>query len=113
MSKNKIVVAYSGGLDTSVMVKWLKDNYDAEIITFTGNLGQTKELVGLEEKAVNSGASKVYIEDLTKEFLEEYAFPLSEPALCMKKLTQWRVLSEDRYWLKHLLKSQEKKVQTW
>ncbi len=75
MSKNKIVVAYSGGLDTSVMVKWLKDNYDAEIITFTGNLGQAKELVGLEEKAMNSGASKVYIEDLTKEFLEEYAFP--------------------------------------
>jgi argininosuccinate synthase len=75
MSKNKIVVAYSGGLDTSVMVKWLKDNYDAEIITFTGNLGQTKELVGLEEKAVNSGASKAYVEDLTKVFLEEYAFP--------------------------------------
>ena len=75
MSKNKIVVAYSGGLDTSVMVKWLKDNYDAEIITFTGNLGQTKELVGLEEKAHNSGATKSYILDLTKEFLEEYAFP--------------------------------------
>jgi argininosuccinate synthase len=75
VNKNKIVVAYSGGLDTSVMVKWLKDNYDAEIITFTGNLGQTKELVGLEEKAINSGASKVYIKDLTKEFLEEYAFP--------------------------------------
>jgi len=75
MSKNKIVVAYSGGLDTSVMVKWLKDNYDAEIITFTGNLGQTKELVGLEEKAHNSGATKSYIVDLTKEFLEEYAFP--------------------------------------
>lgn len=75
MSKNKIVVAYSGGLDTSVMVKWLKDNYDAEIITFTGNLGQTKELVGLEEKAHNSGAAKSYIVDLTKEFLEEFAFP--------------------------------------
>lgn len=75
MGKNKIVVAYSGGLDTSVMVKWLKDNYDAEIITFTGNLGQTKELIGLEEKAHNSGATKSYILDLTKEFLEEYAFP--------------------------------------
>ncbi|NJD22366.1 MAG: argininosuccinate synthase [Melioribacter sp.] len=75
MSKNKIVVAYSGGLDTSVMVKWLKDNYDAEIITFTGNLGQTKELVGLEEKAHNSGATKSYVLDLTKEYLEEYAFP--------------------------------------
>ena len=75
MGKNKIIVAYSGGLDTSVMVKWLKENYDAEIITFTGNLGQKKELIGLEEKALNSGASKAYIEDLTKTFLEEYAFP--------------------------------------
>jgi len=75
MAKNKIVVAYSGGLDTSVMVRWLKDHYDAEIITFTGNLGQTKELIGLEEKAVNSGASKAYVQDLTKVFLEEYAFP--------------------------------------
>ncbi|MEJ5352314.1 MAG: argininosuccinate synthase [Melioribacteraceae bacterium] len=75
MSKQKIVVAYSGGLDTSVMVHWLKKNYDAEIITFTGNLGQSKELEGLEEKALKSGASKVYIEDLTKEFIEEYAFP--------------------------------------
>ena len=75
MGKNKIVVAYSGGLDTSVMVKWLKDNYDAEIITFTGNLGQTKELIGLEEKALKSGASKSYIMDLTKEYLEDYVFP--------------------------------------
>ncbi|MBI5475370.1 MAG: argininosuccinate synthase [Ignavibacteriales bacterium] len=75
MSKNKIVVAYSGGLDTSVMVHWLKKHYDADIITFTGNLGQTKELIGLEKKALNSGASKAYIEDLTKIFLEEYVFP--------------------------------------
>ncbi len=57
MANNKIVVAYSGGLDTSVMVRWLKDHYDAEIITFTGNLGQTKEIANLEEKAdmVNDG----------------------------------------------------------
>lgn len=75
MAKNKIVVAYSGGLDTSVMVKWLKENYDAEIITFTGNLGQTKELIGLEEKAIKSGASKAYVEDLTKEFIDNYVFP--------------------------------------
>ncbi|MCX7875168.1 MAG: argininosuccinate synthase [Melioribacteraceae bacterium] len=75
MAKNKIVVAYSGGLDTSVMVKWLKDNYDAEIITFTGNLGQTKELIGLEEKAKKSGASKSYVVDLTKEFIDDYVFP--------------------------------------
>lgn len=75
MSKNKIVVAYSGGLDTSVMVHWLKSNYDAEIITFTGDLGQTKELTGLKEKALKSGASKVYIKDLRKEFLEDYVYP--------------------------------------
>jgi argininosuccinate synthase len=75
MTKNKIVVAYSGGLDTSVMVRWLKDHYDAEIITFTGNLGQTKEITNLEEKALKSGASKVYVEDLRKEFLEEYVWP--------------------------------------
>ena len=75
MAKNKIVVAYSGGLDTSIMVHWLKEHYDAEIITFTGNLGQTKEITNLEEKALKSGASKVYVEDLRKEFLEEYVWP--------------------------------------
>lgn len=75
MSKQKIVVAYSGGLDTSVMVHWLKAHYDAEIITCTGNLGQTKETSSLREKAVAAGASKVYYIDLRKEFLEDYAFP--------------------------------------
>ena len=75
MAKNKIVVAYSGGLDTSIMVHWLKNNYDAEIITITGNLGQKKDLIGLESKALKSGASKVYIEDLRKEFLEDFVFP--------------------------------------
>lgn len=75
MKKNKIVVAYSGGLDTSVMVKWLMEKYDAEIITATGNLGQKKELSGLREKATKTGVSKVYIEDLTREFVEDYIFP--------------------------------------
>ena len=73
--RQKIVVAYSGGLDTSVMVKWLKDKYDAEIITYTGDLGQRKELVGLEEKARKTGASGVYIEDLKEEFVTNYIFP--------------------------------------
>jgi len=73
--RRKIVVAYSGGLDTSVMVKWLKDKYDAEIITYTGDLGQRKELVGLEEKARKTGASGVYIEDLKEEFVTNYIFP--------------------------------------
>ena len=75
MAKEKIVVAYSGGLDTSVMVHWLKHHHDAEIITCTGNLGQTKESAMLHEKAMIAGASKVYHIDLRKEFLEAYAFP--------------------------------------
>ena len=75
MSKQKIVVAYSGGLDTSVMVHWLKNHYDADIITCTGNLGQTKETASLQQKAYAAGASKVLHLDLRKEFLEHYAFP--------------------------------------
>ncbi len=75
MKRTKIVVAYSGGLDTSVMVKWLMQKYNAEIITATGNLGQEKELVGIEEKALKTGVAKVYIQDLTKEFVEEFVFP--------------------------------------
>jgi len=74
MKKKKIVVAYSGGLDTSVMVKWLNEKYNAEIITVTGNLGQKKELEGLEEKAKKTGAVKSYIKDLTDEFLTDYVW---------------------------------------
>ena len=74
MNPKKIVVAYSGGLDTSVMVKWLSEKYDAEIIAVTGDLGQKSELVGLEEKALQTGASKVHVIDLKEEFIKEYAF---------------------------------------
>ncbi len=74
MSYKKIVVAYSGGLDTSVMVNWLKNKYDAELITATGNLGQKDELDNLEEKAKLTGASKSYILDLQKEFITEYVW---------------------------------------
>ena len=74
MKKKKIVVAYSGGLDTSVMVKWLSQKYDSEIITVTGNLGQKKDLENLEEKALKTGASKAYILDLQNEFIEDYAW---------------------------------------
>jgi argininosuccinate synthase len=74
--ENKVVLAYSGGLDTSVIVPWLKENYGCEVITFTANLGQgDEELDGLEEKAIASGASKAYIVDLREEFLTGYAFP--------------------------------------
>ncbi len=73
---NKIVMAYSGGLDTSVMIPWLKENYgNPEIIAVAGNVGQADELDGLEEKALKSGASKIYIEDLTDEFVEEMIIP--------------------------------------
>jgi argininosuccinate synthase len=72
----KVVLAYSGGLDTSCIVPWLKENYDCEVVTFTANLGQgDEELVGLEKKAVASGASRAYVVDLRDEFLTEYAFP--------------------------------------
>ncbi len=74
MNPKKIVVAYSGGLDTSVMVKWLSEKYDAEIITATGDLGQKSELVGLEEKAIQTGASKVRVIDLKEEFIKQYAW---------------------------------------
>ncbi len=72
----KVVLAYSGGLDTSVIVPWLKNNYDnCEVICFTADLGQEEELEGLEEKALASGASKLYVRDLREEFLREYVFP--------------------------------------
>lgn len=72
----KVVLAYSGGLDTSIIIPWLKENYNnCEVIAVSGNVGQADELEGLEEKAIATGASKLYIEDLNKEFVEEYVFP--------------------------------------
>ncbi|ACD22097.1 argininosuccinate synthase [Clostridium botulinum] len=72
---NKVILAYSGGLDTSIIIPWLKENYNCEVIAVCGNVGQKDELDGLEEKAIKTGASKLYIEDLTKEFVEDYIFP--------------------------------------
>jgi len=75
-SVKKVVLSYSGGLDTSIIVPWLKDNYDnCEVICFTADLGQEEELDGLEEKAIASGASKLIILDLREEFLKDYVFP--------------------------------------
>lgn len=72
----KIVLAYSGGLDTSIIIPWLKENYNnPEIIAVSGNVGQADELEGLEEKAIKTGASKIYIEDLTEEFVNEIVIP--------------------------------------
>ncbi len=72
----KVVLAYSGGLDTSIIIPWLKENYDGcEVIAVSGDVGQGTELDGLEAKALKTGASKLYIEDLKKEFVEDYIFP--------------------------------------
>lgn len=71
----KVVLAYSGGLDTSVMIPWLKENYGCEVIAFAADLGQGEELAPLNEKAIKTGASKIYIEDLREEFLKEYIWP--------------------------------------
>ena len=74
--KEKIVLAYSGGLDTTVIIPWLKENYnDAEVIAVCGNVGQGKETEGLEERALKTGASKLYIEDLTEEFITDAIYP--------------------------------------
>jgi len=72
----KIVLAYSGGLDTSVLLKWLKESYDAEIICFAADVGQGEELTGLDKKAKATGASKIYIDDLREEFARDFVFPM-------------------------------------
>ena len=72
----KVVLAYSGGLDTSIIIPWLKEHYNnCEVIAVCGNVGQKGELEGLEERAKASGASKLYVEDLTDEFVEDYVIP--------------------------------------
>ena len=72
----KVVLAYSGGLDTSVMLRWIKDYYDCEVIAYCADVGQGDETDGLQEKALKTGASKLYIEDLREEFAREFVFPM-------------------------------------
>lgn len=72
---DKVVLAYSGGLDTSVIVRWLIETYKCEVICFAADLGQKEELAGLKEKAINTGASKIYIDDLQEEFARDFVFP--------------------------------------
>src|SRR5436190_22032035 len=72
----KIVLAYSGGLDTSVLLSWIKEAYDAEMIAFCADIGQAEELKGLEAKAKRTGASKIYIDDLQEEFACDFIFPM-------------------------------------
>ncbi len=74
-SVNKVVLAYSGGLDTSVILKWLIETYDCEVITFSANIGQGDEVAQIQKNAERTGASKIYIEDLTEDFVRDYVFP--------------------------------------
>lgn len=82
---NKVVLAYSGGLDTSVLIPWLKEHYGCEVIAVSGNVGQASELEGLEERALGTGASKLYIEDLTKEFVDDYIIPTMQAGASYEK----------------------------
>ena len=75
MSKEKVILAYSGGLDTSIIIPWLKENYDYEVIAVCGDVGQGKETEGLEEKALKTGASKLYIENLQEEYVRDFIWP--------------------------------------
>ncbi len=75
MAKTKVVLAYSGGLDTTIIIPWLKENYDCDVIAVAADVGQGEELAPLNEKAIKSGAEKIYIEDLTEEFVTDCIFP--------------------------------------
>lgn len=85
MSNKKVILAYSGGLDTSIMIHWLKENYGYDVIAMCANLGQADELDGLEERALASGASKVFIEDLTEEFITDYIYPTVQAGAIYEK----------------------------
>ncbi len=75
MEKEKVILAYSGGLDTSIIISWLKENYGYDVICVCGDVGQGKETEGLEERALKSGASKLYLEDLREEYVRDFIFP--------------------------------------
>ena len=81
----KVVLAYSGGLDTSVIIPWLKENYGCEVIAVSGDVGQGTELDGLEEKAIKTGASKLYVVDLKKEFVDDYIIPTMQAGASYEK----------------------------
>src|SRR5208337_1992547 len=72
----KVVLAYSGGLDTSIVIKWLIETYNAEVIAFCADLGQGEDLDGVYEKALKTGAAKAYVEDLREEFVRDFVFPM-------------------------------------
>lgn len=88
----RFVLAYSGGLDTSVILKWLQVTHDAEVVTVTADFGQRFELDGIQEKALTTGASLAFVEDLRDEFVRDYFGRRSRPVRCIKTSTRWQRL---------------------
>ena len=74
----KVILAYSGGLDTTVLLTWLQEKYDAEVICYCANVGQEDELDGLEQRAIEHGAVKCYVDDVQEEFTTDYVFPMMQ-----------------------------------
>jgi argininosuccinate synthase len=91
----RVVLAYSGGLDTSVILKWLQDQYQCEVVTFTADIGQGEELEPARRKAEQLGAREVFIDDLRQEFVRDYVFPMFRAnafSLTRTSAAQWKVL---------------------
>ena len=76
MKIKKAVLAYSGGLDTSIVIKWLRETYDCEVIAYCADLGQNEDMKAVKSKALKTGASKAYVMDLKEEFVKDYVFPM-------------------------------------
>ncbi len=86
-SINKVVLAYSGGLDTSVIVKWLQETYHCEVVTFTADIGQGEEVAPARAKAEALGVREIYIDDLREEFVRDFVFPMFRANTCTKGST--------------------------
>ena len=109
----KVVLAYSGGLDTSIIIPWLKENYNnCEVIAVSGDVGQGTELDGLEEKAKATGASKLYVLDLKKDFVENYIFPTLKAGAKYEDVPAGHQLCTSHASQRRWLKSPSRKAQT-
>ena len=104
MSKEKVILAYSGGLDTTAIIPWLKENFDYDVVCCCIDCGQGEELDGLEERAKLSGASKLYIENIIDEFCDDYVMPCVKATLLMRinifSVRRWHVRSLQKDLLK-------------
>ena len=127
MSKEKVVLAYSGGLDTTAIIPWLKENFDYEVICCCIDCGQGEELDGLEERAKLSGASKLYIENIIDEFCDDYIVPcvkagavyenkyllgtsMARPATAKKALLQSATVQQEKEMTRSVLNSESKRL---